>query len=129
MITLDTNLVLRLITMDDPAQAAAAADAVARAGRAILQTSVIMETAWVLQSFYGRPADRVADALRQLALAHSVDAPPWVGRLPDAVAAGIEIDDAIHLLTADPAVPFATFDQTLRRRAPRLLAEPKVISP
>lgn len=129
MITLDTNMVLRLITADDPAQAATASSAVARAGGAILQTSVIMEAAWVLQSFFGHPADRVADTLNSLALSQGVEAPDWVGRLPDAVAAGIAMDDAIHLLTADPNFPFATFDQAFRRRAPRFTAKPEVIAP
>ena len=57
MIAIDTNLLVRHLTQDDPAQAASVARLLAEAAdeaKLILLTdSVLCETAWVLTRFYG----------------------------------------------------------------------------
>jgi predicted nucleic-acid-binding protein len=57
MIAFDTNLLVRHLTQDDPAQAAKVArllaDAADRAELVLLTEIVLCETAWVLTRFYG----------------------------------------------------------------------------
>jgi predicted nucleic-acid-binding protein len=49
MIALDTNVVVRLLIRDDPAQADLAAQLV-RGNQVLLTTTVLLETEWVLRS-------------------------------------------------------------------------------
>jgi predicted nucleic acid-binding protein len=72
----DANVLLRLITDDPPEMAAAAAALAERAagGDLTLRLSplVVAEMTWVLKSFYGFPADRIAGVLSTLARADGV---------------------------------------------------------
>ncbi len=52
MIAPDTNVLVRVITGDDPAEAAEAA-ALLRSGPLWLAKSVVLETEWVLRHAYG----------------------------------------------------------------------------
>lgn len=69
MIALDTNVVVRYLVRDDPAQAEAA--------RALLESltperpgflcrEVVVETVWVLERSYKVPRARIADAVLEL---------------------------------------------------------------
>jgi predicted nucleic-acid-binding protein len=118
MIAIDTNLLVRVITMDDPDQAARA-ERVLRAG-AYIPATVMLETAWVLTRSYridpaamvdaligvlDMPAVRMADeSLIRWALARHRDA-------------GADIADMIHLTQTGGASGFVTFDEKLARQA------------
>ena len=65
-LTLDTNVLVRLCTQDDPVQAAAAAQAVNAATLIALPTPVLCELVWVLRRGYRYDTVPVADALRLL---------------------------------------------------------------
>lgn len=72
MIAIDTNLLVRHLTQDDPAQAAKVArllaDAADRAELVLLTDIVLCETAWVLTRFYRvKRADLLAAFERVLA--------------------------------------------------------------
>ena len=67
MRALDTNVVVRLIVRDQPKQAAAAEEFVAKG--AWLSLLALAETTWVLSSVYERPATEIASAIDML-LAH-----------------------------------------------------------
>lgn len=71
MIALDTNLVLRLIVEDDPAQLAVAREIVASAeaaGETCLLTDIVLcEIEWVLLSAYGAERTDVLAAIQSLA--------------------------------------------------------------
>ena len=70
MIGLDTNVLVRLLTNDDPAQATRArrliAKAEADAEPVFVSQLVILETEWVLRSRYGFGRDAIRDALAAL---------------------------------------------------------------
>ena len=72
MIGLDTNILVRYITQDDPVQAAAAATILERRlshqEPGFVSLVVVMELVWVLRSFYAFADDRIAEALRQMLL-------------------------------------------------------------
>jgi predicted nucleic-acid-binding protein len=70
MIGLDTNVLVRYLTRDDPAQYAKAAAfiaaAAARGEQFIVNTAVLCELEWVLRTAYGCPREDIARALEQI---------------------------------------------------------------
>jgi predicted nucleic-acid-binding protein len=64
MRAIDTNVVVRLVTRDEPAQVQAA-EAFASSG-AWISNVVLAETGWVLDSIYGRTAEQIAAAIDTL---------------------------------------------------------------
>ncbi len=70
MIGLDTNVLVRYLTQDDPAQArranALVADALDRGERCRLDSLVLCELAWVLRGAYSYDKATVLDALERI---------------------------------------------------------------
>jgi len=70
MIGLDTNVLVRYLTRDEPiqyARAAAFIEATVRAGdRFFINTVVLCELVWVLESVYGYSREEVANALEHI---------------------------------------------------------------
>jgi predicted nucleic-acid-binding protein len=69
MIGLDTNIVVRYFTHDDPKQTVAAQklmDSLSTEARGFLSLVVIVELVWVLQSAYRFPEDGIVNALDTL---------------------------------------------------------------
>ena len=66
MRAVDTNIVVRYLTGDDPGQAAKA-KAVIDAGYVFVSRTVLLESEWVLRSVYGFAGKEVAAALRAFA--------------------------------------------------------------
>lgn len=129
MIALDTNVVIRFLVNDDPAQGRRARDLIAR-GEVFVGSTVLLEAEWVLRAAYGfRPAEiqRLFRGLLGLP-GLETDEPERVARALDGYAAGLDFADALHLSFCGGADTFATFDAKLVRRARRLV-EAKVIAP
>ena len=63
MRAIDTNVLVRYLTGDEPGQAARARAAI-DAGNVFVSTSVLLESEWVLRSVYGFAGSEVAAALR-----------------------------------------------------------------
>jgi predicted nucleic acid-binding protein len=118
MIAADTNVVIRLLTGDDPAQA--------KRARALFATEVIylpktvlLETEWVLRRLYRVGRTETLDALAGLAALPNVrceddgaifDALTWARQ-------GMDFADALHLASAGGADRLATFDEGFVKRA------------
>jgi predicted nucleic acid-binding protein len=60
----DTNVLVRHLTGDPPAQAAKATAYLRRADELLLPDPILAEVAYVLESFYETPRPQVADTLR-----------------------------------------------------------------
>jgi predicted nucleic acid-binding protein len=114
MLAVDTNLVVRFLTGDEPGQAERAR-AIFQRETVLLAKTVLLESEWVLRSLYRFDALRVLNALTSLValpnvvcedIESVVDAIEWV-------RAGMEFADALHLASARPAARFATFDRKL----------------
>ena len=118
MISLDTNVVVRLIVGDDPRQARAAESLVAER-QCRVAASVLMECEWVLRACYGLSVQTIAHSLRSLLDLENIEAadPLLVGRTLTAYEAGIDFADACHALQCAANEEFATFDKALARRA------------
>jgi predicted nucleic-acid-binding protein len=119
MLAVDTNVLVRLITRDDPKQVAAAEAFVAKG--AWISHLVLAETTWVLSAAYELPAGKIAIAVGML-LNHRALAV----QDPDTVAAALAnfrvrpalgFSDCLVLEIARKAghLPLATFDKALSK--------------
>ena len=120
MTAIDTNVMVRLLTQDDPKQAAVAKSLFA-AGPIWISKTVLLETGWVLRSLYGFDEAAVSDALAKLLGLKNVHTEDKAS-MADAfalTAQGIELADAIHLSSRPPGAAFVSFDRSLVRRAIR----------
>lgn len=64
-VSLDTNVVVRLLVVDDERQATAARALLEDADRIVISTIVLCETAWVLARTYRFSSNELAGALRR----------------------------------------------------------------
>ena len=63
-LTADTNLLVRIVTQDDAAQARIAFDLLSAAEQVVLPLPCLCELVWVLRKFYGFTSDDLAIAVR-----------------------------------------------------------------
>ena len=111
MRAVDTNIVVRYLTGDDPGQAARAR-AVIDAGDVFVATTVLLESEWVLRSVYGLGRTEVATALRAFAglPGLSVESPAVLDEALDCAETGMDFADALHLGAAARCEALLTFD-------------------
>ena len=114
MLAIDTNVVVRLLTGDDPDQAARAR-ALLEGARVFVALTVMLETEWVLRSAYGFERGQVADALTAFAGLEAVvvERPQLLAEALRRCAAGMDFADALHLGAAEGCEGFVTFDRRL----------------
>ena len=120
MTAVDTDVVVRLLTQDDPKQAAAARSLLA-AGPIWIAKTVLLETGWVLRRLYGFDESAIRDALTKLLglkNVHTEDKPSMVAALALTLH-GVELADAMHLSSRPPGAVFVSFDRSFVRRANR----------
>jgi predicted nucleic-acid-binding protein len=120
MTAVDTNVVVRLLTGDDPKQAAAARSLFASEQIWIAKT-VLLETGWVLRSLYGFDESAIREAFIKLLGLKNVHAEdePSVATALALMVRGIELADAMHLSSRPPGATFVSFDRLFVRRAIR----------
>jgi len=118
LIALDTNVIVRLVTADDPTQLAAARE-IFQSGELWICKTVLLETEWVLRFSYELDRDTIGEILHRL-LGH----PPLRMEDRDSVIRalvlyehGMDFADALHLVSSGEAERFATFDGPLARAA------------
>lgn len=119
----DTNVVLRLLVVDDPAQGERAAQAYRRAlaGDGVFITvTVLVEVAWVLRVSFKLDRGAIAAALRKVVRADGmlIECLPIVRRAITAYEAGAaDFADYVVLESSRDAsaLPVMTFDEKLAR--------------
>lgn len=118
MIAVDTNVLVRLLTEDDPEQARRAR-ALFETGQVYVAKTVLLETSWVLGETYGFDHERVIGALLSLlGLPQvTVESETEVARAIEASRRGLEFADALHVASSAASGRFVTFDGRLARRA------------
>ena len=112
MRAIDTNVVVRYLTDDEPEQAARAKAAV-DAGSVFVSTTVLLESEWVLRSVYGFTGGEVAAALRAFSglPGVSVENPVLLTQALDLAEKGMDFADALHLGAAVRCEAMLTFDR------------------
>lgn len=119
MIALDTNLLVRIATNDNPKQAEAA-KRLLEGERVLLPVTVVLETEWVLRSRYAYTTELFVGFVRYLGALPNVEL-----QHGDAVFAatklheqGCDFADALHVRLAAPAAVH-TLDKALAKRLGR----------
>jgi predicted nucleic-acid-binding protein len=130
MIAVDTNLLVRVLTNDDPVQAKRAI-ALLGAGPVWIAKTVLLETEWVLRYTYDLDALAIGDAFTKLLAVPGIDVEH---RAAVELAlgwhqGGMDFADALHLASSETAKAFASFDRSMAKAATRAGAKPKVIEP
>lgn len=112
MRAVDTDVVVRYLTGDDPGQAARAR-AVIDAGQVFVSTTVLLESEWVLRGVYGFAREEVAEALRAFSGLPdvSVESPALLAEALDRAEKGMDFADALHLAAAARCETMLTFDR------------------
>jgi predicted nucleic-acid-binding protein len=130
VIAIDTNLVVRFLTRDDPAQAARA-KALIDSQPVLLLKTVLLEAEWALRTVYRLDRRTIVAGLRDLAGLPRVEVEDGaaVARAFAWFDQGLDFADALHLASSGPADAFATFDRAFRRRAQALDGTTPVIAP
>ena len=120
MLSVDTNVFVRLIVEDDARQVAVARSLLA-SGPIWVSRTVLLETDWVLRRTYELPANEIHDAfvaLLSFPNVHSEDKASVMAALALTLY-GIEFSDALHLESRPKGTEFVTFDRKFARRATR----------
>jgi len=127
MKAIDTNVVVRFLTRDDPVQSPKA-KAVVEAGGLFVSNGVLLETEWVLRSIHKFSSARVIASFRIfLGLPGvTVENPPVVVSALDWAAKGIDLEDAFHLAAARDCDALLTFDRRFAKKAKQIAALPEV---
>jgi predicted nucleic-acid-binding protein len=99
-IALDTNLLVRLLTNDDPAQARQVADLIDTSAACFVPFTVVLELEWVLRGAYQLSREAITHALRGLiAIRHlHLEQEEQVLQALEAYGQGLDFADALHLL-------------------------------
>jgi predicted nucleic-acid-binding protein len=127
MIAVDTSVLVRVLTNDDPAQAKRALERM-RSDTVWVSRTVLLETEWVLRDAYGLDVSAIGHAFATLLGVASVDVEDRATVLRALAwhADGMDFADALHVASSDGAASFLTFDKRLVKSAKRAGTKPAV---
>ncbi len=130
MIAIDTNVLVRVLTNDDPVQARRALRRM-RSTTVWISRTVLLETEWVLRYAYKLHAGAIGTAFSTLLGVASIEIEDRAAVLRALAwhASGMDFADALHLAKSDATSEFVSFDRDLARAAKRAGASPKVAVP
>ena len=119
MHAVDTNVLVRLLTGDDAAQARRATTLFKKESIFIPKT-VLLETEWVLRRLYRLERKAVVGAFRKLSGLGNVELeqPLVAAQALQWCEDGMDFADALHLASSHNASKFATFDAQMKKAAP-----------
>jgi predicted nucleic-acid-binding protein len=122
MTAVDTNVLVRIVVNDDPAQSARAAEFLLRQDRVFLAKTVLLEVEWVLRSAYRLGRREILAVFRGiLAMGNAeVEDEAAVTQALQWYEKGMDFSDSLHVASAGPECAFATFDTPLRKMGERL---------
>jgi predicted nucleic-acid-binding protein len=133
MVAVDTNVLVRLLTGDDPEQQAIARLTFA-SGQVWIAKTVLMETGWVLNSLYKFEQSVIKEAFTKLLGLRNVrmESEAEVANALALTDQGLELADALHVSCRPHGTFFVSFDKPFVKRAKKagapnvsLLAGPK----
>jgi predicted nucleic-acid-binding protein len=115
----DTNIIVRLLTHDDPRQAAKADSIFKKERLLFIPETVLLETEWVLRYAYGFSPTDIYEAFLKLCGLPNVtfSNPNHIRTALKWYSDGMDFADALHLAVSQDCRAFYTFDQKLVRKA------------
>ena len=118
MIAVDTNLLVRILTNDDPIHARRAVK-IFKSDDIFIPKSVMLETEWVLRHAYEIKRSKIIMGFQKL-----IGLPNVRVEDPDSIYQAIswyenkfDFTDALHLASGSRCESFATFDSSLIKKA------------
>jgi predicted nucleic-acid-binding protein len=130
-IALDTNLLVRLLTNDDPQQAGRVAELIDASPACFVPITVVLELEWVLRGAYRLPRQAIISALRGLLQIRQLhlEQEEQVVQAIDWYAQGLDFADALHLLRSEGCSALISFDRAFGGQAGQLGLNPAVREP
>jgi predicted nucleic-acid-binding protein len=128
-IALDTNLLVRLLTGDDPEQARRVADLIDASPACFVPITVVLELEWVLRGAYRLERGAVIAALEGLMAIRQVhlEQEDLVRQALAWHQQGLDFADALHLPRSEGCARFATLDRALAKTTAGLQLQPVVL--
>ena len=118
MIAVDTNLLVRILTNDDPIQARRAVK-ILKSDDIFIPKTVLLETEWVLRHAYEIGRSHIIIGFQKLLGLPNVNVED-----PDSIYQAIswyenkfDFADALHLASSRRCINFATFDSSFIKKA------------
>jgi len=126
MIAFDTNMLVRALVLDNPAQVEVVRQLMA-ANNVFISRTVLLETEWVLRARYKKTKDQLHDFFVALLASENavVEEAETVSHALDWYALGADFADALHLSACDAAV-MHTFDREFCKAARGVDATPEM---
>jgi predicted nucleic-acid-binding protein len=117
MIAVDTNLLVRLATNDDPPARQAVVELL-ESEEILIWKTVLLETEWVLRSRFGYQPEQVLSFFRYLLTLPAIlfEDEVAISRALEIFSAEIDFADALHVASSGDC-EFVTMDRVLVRRA------------
>jgi len=131
MIALDTNILARLVTNDDPVQAGQSAALIDTGNALFVPLTVMLELEWVLRGAYALDKPDIVRSFEGLLSVRNIN----FERQSDIQLAlqyyqlGIDFADALHHAGTTGCKALATFDQKFKKLATKAKLKPPVIAP
>ena len=123
MIAVDTNLLVRLLTKDDPNQAKRAAKII-ESDVIFIPKTVMLETEWVLRHAYEINKDAIMIGFQKIMGLPNVrvEDQQTVFQAISWYKSGLDFADALHLASSMKADGFVTFDKAFIKQARKLIS-------
>ena len=127
-VALDTNLLVRLLTNDDPEQARRVADLIDASSACFVPITVVLELEWVLRGAYQLPREAIIRAfLGLIGIRHlQLEQEQQVLQALEAYGQGLDFADALHLLRSEGCAAMVSFDSAFAAKAGELALTPAV---
>ena len=121
MIAIDTNLLVRLLTNDDPSEAKRAAHVV-ESDDILIPKTALLETEWVLRHGYVIARQVISRAFQSVLGLDNVrpEDPQAVTQALAWYEDGLDFAHALHLASSAKVDKFATFDRDFVKKASKL---------
>lgn len=118
MVVVDTNIIVRFLTRDDPAQYKKS-HAIFAKRDVFIPDTVILETEWVLRYAYGYEPNAVCDALTKLFGLQNVrlSNSTLIAQVINWHRGGLDFADALHLAHSQTFTQMLTFDTRFVKKA------------
>jgi predicted nucleic-acid-binding protein len=121
MIAVDTNVLVRVLTGDDPAQARRVAK-IFQSEKVFIPKTVMLETEWVMRYAYRIETKAIMKGFEKLlGLANvTVEDLDAVSQAISSSERGLDFADSLHIAASRKARQFVTFDKSLVKKARQL---------
>lgn len=131
MIALDTNILARLVTNDDPAQASQSVALIDTGKALFVPLTVTLELEWVLRGAYSLDKPAIVRSFEALLSVRNINFEKQadIQQALQYYQSGFDFADALHHAGTMGCEALATFDLKFKKLAARAKWKPPVIAP